>query len=315
MLDRIPIMDVKKCPKCRKRKPVSDTLIITKWYGRLGNNITQIVHAVSAATQYNFNTIFIPKHPYFNTTKIILENKNNTKNPCQHLLRGVFFGREGIVKLLNSASLSVDDTTLNINDTGSYIDKSVSEAVKRILTKIFILFPCQPTSPTPKRSNNDNLILSNNELVIHIRSGDVYSDNPNSGWVQPPLSFYKKVIDSYNWRQIYIICEDTKSPILNHLVKLYPNIIFKQQSLEEDIQYVINCQNICFGYGSFVPALLLLNDNIDTIFYPEYCYRGILDLCAYKKSVKYQLNNYINVGEWKNTKEQKDCMLQYEGVI
>ena len=51
-------------------------IIIKKWYGRLGNNIKQVITALYLAYHTNDN-IMMPKHPLFNTTRINI-TKNNS---------------------------------------------------------------------------------------------------------------------------------------------------------------------------------------------------------------------------------------------
>jgi hypothetical protein len=54
-------------------------ICINNWYGRLGNNIIQVKHALLLAIYYNFNVI-LPNHPYFNTEYIIINPKINKNN-------------------------------------------------------------------------------------------------------------------------------------------------------------------------------------------------------------------------------------------
>lgn len=161
----------------------------------------------------------------------------------------------------------------------------------------------------------DDKITHQDELVIHIRSGDVFSKNPHRGWVQPPFCFYKEVIDSRNWKSIYIICEDEKSPILSKILKYNEKIIFKIQNLDEDISYILGAKNICFGFGTFVPALLLMNNCVQELFYPEYCFRYPLNIL--EKNIKhntYKLFDYIKVGDWANTEKQRKIMLDFDKI-
>ena len=77
------------------------------------------------------------------------------------------------------------------------------------------------------------------------------------------------------------------------------------------MRIIINSYNIVFGFGSFIPALLLLNNNKPNIYYPKYADRYIIDLTKINNKYMYDLSNYIEVGEWKNTKEQRDILVNY----
>jgi len=258
---------------------------ITIWSGRLGNNITQLVNAILFANYNNIEKIFFPKHFYFKDNFINLE-KYKSKNSYvtnNKIYKSDFFSRDEICKQYNLSKEIFINDKINIR-----------EIIKDIFNLKII-----------------NLNFTDNDLVIHIRSGDVYSKYPHSGWIQPPLSFYKTIINEKKWDKIILICEDDKSPIIKPLINEYRNIIFKINSLNEDINIIIQAKNICFGMGSFIPSLLLLNDNINTIYYPSYCHRYLLDLLYCKNKKVYELENYINKGEWKNTEEQRNIMLTY----
>ena len=51
-------------------------LVISKWRGRLGNNIIQLKNILGLALYYNFN-IIIPDHKYFNKRYIIINDNIN----------------------------------------------------------------------------------------------------------------------------------------------------------------------------------------------------------------------------------------------
>lgn len=256
---------------------------IRKWRGRLGNNITQIVNAIYFAEYFKIEKIIFPRHKMFNTCQIELKKYINEKQNDK-LYRHDFFSRKKICKYYNIDESIFDNVNTKVGD---------------ILKKIF------------KIKYNEVIDLNDDDLVIHIRSGDVYNKKPHSGWIQPPLIFYEKIIDSKPWKRIFLICEDNKSPIIKPLLNKYDYIHFKLQPLGKDINYILQCKNICFGMGSFIPTLLLMNDHLNTIYYPSYCYRYVLDLVSYKVKKEYDLPNYIKKGEWKNTDKQILFMLNY----
>jgi len=260
---------------------------IINWSGRLGNNICQIVNAILFAHYNNIEIITFPKHVYFKQNCIDLNkydlnnNKNNEKNK---IFNDIFFSRNKICKKYNLNITIFENKKINI-----------SEILKDLINL----------------AEYKNIDITDNDLTIHIRSGDVYQSNTHSGWIQPPLCFYENIIKERVWNKIFLICEDNKSPVIKPLICKYSNIVFKIQKLQQDINIIIQSKNICFGMGSFIPALLLLNNNLNTIYYPKYCYRYIIDLISYKEKKEYELLNYIQIGEWKNTNEQIDIMLNY----
>lgn len=112
-----------------------------------------------------------------------------------------------------------------------------------------------------------DLGLTDDDLVIHIRSGDVFSAKPHPMYVPSPLSYYNEIICSCVWNKIYIISENNNNPVINHLLKQHPNIIYKKNSLAQDISIILQAKNIVVDVGTFIPSLCLLSKNIQKLYY------------------------------------------------
>lgn len=107
-----------------------------------------------------------------------------------------------------------------------------------------------------------------NDLFIYIRSGDIFQID-NSYYAQPPLCFYKNILNKYNnFEKIYIIAQDNINPVINKLIEEYPKIIFNINSLETDIAYLINAFNIVGAISTFINIIIRFNDNLK--YYWEY---------------------------------------------
>lgn len=254
-------------------------LHITKWYGRLGNNITQIRNCLHIAIYYKYN-ILLPKHNFFKREYIIINNDINKNS--DKLIDDNFYYFKNKIK-------NIDDKIFITN----------TEEVIKILKDNFVL-----------NNININLQLNKDDLLIHIRGGDVFNKKPHKSYIMPPLSYYKNIIDSNKFKNIYIISEDRKNPCIDILLKLYPNIIFKSQKLEEDIKLILNTFNIVESFGTFIPNLMFLSEKIINIYKPSYQFDYDY---KYNCNVNYiDLNDYKNkIGEWKNNNEQLKIMLSY----
>ena len=140
--------------------------------------------------------------------------------------------------------------------------------------------------------------LPENDLVIHIRSGDIFSSKPHSNYVPPPLSYYTKEIDKYKYEKIHIVCEDTVNPVVNELLKLYKNAVWEKNNLEKDIRIILGATNIIYSVGTFIPSLMLLSNN-NKYLYGKSCNNE-------------ELNEYYKIMKpWKNTIEQRNYILTY----
>jgi hypothetical protein len=140
--------------------------------------------------------------------------------------------------------------------------------------------------------------LHENDLVIHIRSGDIFSSKPHPSYVPPPLSYYTKEIDKYKYEKIHIICEDTINPVVNELLKLYKNAVYEKNTLEKDIRIILGAKNIIFSVGTFITSLMLLSDNNKAVI---------------KGPNNEELKEYYKIMKpWKNTIEQRNYILTYD---
>ena len=102
-----------------------------------------------------------------------------------------------------------------------------------------------------------NLEFNENDLLIHIRSGDIFSRNPHPGFVPPNFSFYKNIITSRDWNNVYLLAEDTINPVINKLIREF-NVIFKLQSLEEDISMIIKCKKYLFWRWHIYSLIIII---------------------------------------------------------
>ena len=263
---------------------------ITKWGGRLGNNIQQLVNAIQVAIYYDYN-LKIPDHWAFNTNYIIINDSVKENDDYNKDIIADGNGRWGDFFFAGRIK-NIDSKLFNLN-----VDKSIS-----ILKSIFKI--------------TTDISLNDKELVIHIRSGDIFTSPPNSSvYIMPPLSFYQRIIDKEDFRNIYIIAENKKNPVIDKLLDLYPKIIFKKQSLQNDIKLLLSSKNVVESYGTFTNSLLLLSDNIHNIYRPSYQITSKLLLSEKKKITinEYDLKEYHRkLSPWRRSKEQLEMLLNYQ---
>ena len=239
-------------------------LIFNNFYGRLGNNIIQICNIIHIAIAYKHNIKFNVKHKFFDFS--VIEKYFNKYNNNEIITNTYFFDKSKL-------PFSNDIYGQNVEERN------------KLLKEAFLI-------------NNINK-LNENDLVIHVRSGDVFSSNPHPKYVPPPLSYYTKEIDKYKYEKIHIICEDTINPVVNKLLKLYKNAIYEKNTLEKDITIILGATNIIFSIGTFIPSLILLSNNIKSLHGNAF-------------SNNEELIEYYKVMiPWKNTIEQRKNILTH----
>ena len=169
--------------------------------------------------------------------------------------------------------------------------------------------------------NLPSLSLDINDLYIHIRNGDVYK-HPKYGryYAQPPLCFYKKVLESKNFNKAYIIAQESNYPIIKRLISDYKNVIYKKNSFKKDISILIHAYNIVGSISSFLTCLIKLNDNLK--YFWEY---DIYHKATKINHLHYSISNFTRkytiyrmppskiykkkMYIWNRTQEQLDLMI------
>ena len=240
-------------------------IIFDKWIGRLGNNIIQLSNIIDIAIAY----------------------KHNIKINVKNLILDLSVIEKYFNKYNNNEIITDKYNFFNYNKIpfSNDIFKQNIEERNKILQKAFLI-------------NNINK-LPENDVVIHIRSGDIFSSKPHPEYVPPPLSYYTKEIDKYKYEKIHIICEDTINPVVNELLKLYKNAVYEKNTLEKDIRIILGATNILYSVGSFITSLMLLSNN-----------NKYLHDSAYNNG---KLKDYYKIMKpWKNTIEQRNYILTYD---
>jgi hypothetical protein len=198
-------------------------------------------------------------------------------------------------------------------------------SIKNIDTKLYKLNNEKALEILKSSFNFTNLKLSNfknNDILIHMRGGDIFDNpNPHGLYIMPPLSYYVDIIKSIKFDDIidmpviYLISEDRLNPCVNELLKLYPQIIYKTQSLDDDISLILSAHNIISSFGTFISSLIYISSNIKNLYEVSYYtdlsndYKVFTNINFYKT----ELTEYHNLMRpWRNTQEQKKIMLDYK---
>ena len=249
---------------------------INNWFGRLGNNIIQLLNVIRIARYYNYK-IFIPRHQYFDSSKsIIFTNKLNKKI------------------ITDKYNFFYDKKIQNI-DKKLFNNENLKKSIE-IIKNIFTI------KNIPK--------LNEKDIIIHIRSGDIFRRTGHPAYIMPPLSFYKKILDNNIFSNVIIISENKNNPVIDKILELYPTIKFKINSLDKDITLLLGSANVIESFGTFTYSLLLLSDNIKNIYKPSYQFTTLLKDIKKVNIIETNLDDYYKkIFPWKNTKEQREIML------
>lgn len=109
-----------------------------------------------------------------------------------------------------------------------------------------------------------------NDLYIHIRSEDIFKNMIVPVYYQPPLCYYLKIINSFNFNNIYIISNGKENPCINKLLEMYPKIEYIQGNVIHDSTLLFNAYNIVSSKSSFIESIIFFSKKLKRLFSFKY---------------------------------------------
>lgn len=262
--------------------------IISEQYGRFGNNIYQLLNILLQADKDNDNidlSIMYYLEPIINIKK--LENLFN----ILHKKNDVIYKQHFMPKDLHLVNKR------NID-----------------LSKFFIL----STKYIQLCFNCNIKPLESNICLIHIRSGDIFCKQCHPAYIQPPLNYYKKIINDteHLYDKYYIITEhDMNNPCIKLLNGYKNKVEIKLDNVFNDYNLLLKTQSIILSRSSFSDSSIFINPNIKNIYFWNYghnlCDTSIIP--SHINIYKYNLTEkYIEIGEWTYSQSQLDLIINYK---
>lgn len=155
------------------------------------------------------------------------------------------------------------------------------------------------------------------ELVIHIRTGDIFiPNNPFKGMTPNPLSYYTYLAKLYD--KVLIVCQDRKNPIINNLEQLNNVKIIETQDVEESFKYLISAKYLATsGISTFAYAAALCSNKLETLHVTNNLAEGQLNYEMLFGKCKVEVFNldfdeYKIIDKWSCTPEQINIILNYK---
>lgn len=160
--------------------------------------------------------------------------------------------------------------------------------------------------------------ITNEDLVIHVRGGDTYT-NPHPRYGPPPWAFYQRVLESRDWRTVWVVSEDATSPALTKIENWCTkyNIPFTQSGtrVAETIGVLWSAPNIVISAGTFVPAICFIYGFARNLYFFDGCEIPIV--LAGKHQVFWaedragDFREAVLSNNWQATEYQKELILSY----
>lgn len=279
-----------------------EALYVNTTQGRFGNNVRQIGTAVCLAQHLGIRRVYLSKLPLleidqpitFGDVTVAPDSALQYDNP-----RGVLCGTFYHSNVFRAASKGL-----------GY--RSVTAASRTIGQPIFHRLAAQP-----------GFVPEATDLAIHLRAGDIFADKvPHPFYIQPPLAFYQMCIAfaraKIGVKRVILVYQDEGNPCIRALKTWLEEIglpyVAQSSTLEQDLAVLMAARHCVFGRGSFGEAVTLLSRNIRTLFFCwlEPRLGSLRDVCDILTiGVEDIANGYIKRGDWRNTPDQRQMMLDY----
>jgi hypothetical protein len=264
---------------------------IGDWVGNLGNHLIQMSGGLNVAKNTQ-SKLTIPEHRLLR--RRTFDFTDVTNDNCFEPLVGRFFYQSDCFQY----PIIYDRERKRIFQDHLYkllLRRSVREHFHDLLTR-----------------KPDDLV-DPDTLVINMRSGgDIFRTDPppQNDYMQPPLSFYKHIIESHNYHDCLIVTEaDRKNPCIEALMSWNRNIRIKTHtSVRDDLRTILGATHLVMCHSTFSWCLALMSKNLRNLYQPHsFQVRGVGDLSI----DTYVFENYIKPGEWKCSPEQLDKMVNH----
>lgn len=260
---------------------------LPRWFGRLGNNIQQISNAIYYCRDKGIHFDMAP-HPFIDNIELHFGEERKPGNIDKWSYFYYFNGPECDFP-------DIDIVKLNSN--------------RRQICQHLIF-------PYLKLDINNILAKPFDEetLVIHLRSGDIYS-NPHPNYVQNPIIYYAKLVEMYGPKNIYVLSEDRNCPINIFFLRL--NIPIHVLDEKESYSILLKAKNLASsGTGSYVVSAALCSPHLKRFYCTDIWLDNSLNALMLKDHVEVYCmpidsNKYISKGEWNSSVETLNKLLTY----
>eukprot|EP01036_Dinobryon_divergens_P022091 gene22091-30326_t len=165
-------------------------------------------------------------------------------------------------------------------------------------------------------------------LVVHIRSGDIFADNPHALYRQPPVLFYQQVFRSRDWDRIVLLTSLEKNnsynPVWNYLLDrenservVNTTLLFQiSSSLEDDFKMMWCARYFVAASSTLSNMIVWTGPYLKEVFGVKGSLFGSCGAYyrrhkAHKiKCHEWSLPGYYS-SDWHNTRKQRDQLITY----
>jgi hypothetical protein len=259
-------------------------LTVFRWSGRFGNNIFQLLHALWIAECCGIPVISFPVHPLLTRQRLSVRLQVPVVTGTWS---GVYYFRE------RDATLPDPDCL-----------QRVTVADYRRLGQQYLL-------PLLVRTE---LPLGQGDLYVHLRGGDIFASWIHPSYVQPPLAYYRSLMDQSKALRVLLVAEPGDNPVLPFLQR-DGRVTVQQGTLVQDIWTLIHARQVVAGYGTFALALFYLSPYTQHLWLPQYITGLAVAPAPHPSITLVPLPQYIPEDSWRNTPTQRQEMVEWRPPV
>jgi hypothetical protein len=179
----------------------------------------------------------------------------------------------------------------------------------------------------------DKLDMQPDEIVMQLRSGDIWTDAPNPHYGQPPLAYYTAVLQHGSWTNVTIITEPNAPqrmhPLVPTLAAALPDVvrIHSSKSFRDDLQVALCARTLVLSRSTLEAMILWHSSKLEVVYaealadgwsqqggFPRSC-NQFTQLATAKPHLSLYVMppgpDYTPYMNWQNTHSQRLEMLTY----
>lgn len=162
--------------------------------------------------------------------------------------------------------------------------------------------------------------LTSADVVVHFRSGDIFTGISAPSYRQPPLSYYKMAVEEsrrLGARTAWVVFEDrqnpTIEPFLEHCRGLGLEVRLPESSFVQDLGYMVTARLLICPRSTLAEAVMLLARDLQRmwVFEEAEVVSIAADLDIECRHVRDSRGDYMQIRSWQNTPEQRAQMIDY----
>jgi hypothetical protein len=281
-----------------------DAIHLRRPFGRFGNQLLQVINAIVLARRWDVSEVLAPGN-------FVIEHLRDIDRQSGVTLRSdprnVTWGPKRYRRLVPhwKSQTHLAYNTFFAQEPGELEQPIGGEELDPVLEMVRSSW----SSPSPEP-------LETSHLVIHLRSGDVFNEDPNPLYGQPPLAYYSVILDDRAWQKVTLVREDDTHPLeprINQMVRQQGiPIDYCSGTLESDRQFLRSATSLVASRGTFIPAVASLSKHLQCL----YVFGSVTGIHSSVQIVQVEdrsgeFMERVCAENWANSSEQLDLMHSY----